>query len=233
MNILNIQNNSKISIVIFHMKTFQTPLGEIKVTHICHASILIQINGKNIYVDPSTGFNKELNITKYPKADLLCITHDHFDHLDTKFITHIRKPKTFLITSQTCTEKLNNVNAVLGYGQSAEWENIKIEAVPAYNIKQMRSPGHPFHPKGFGNGYIFNFGTFRLYVSGDTEIIPEMKTFGNIDVAFLPLMLPYTMDENQLVHAAKDINPKFLFVYHYKEVDKASLKAKLPGIEII
>lgn len=217
------------------MTQFKTSIGEIKVTPLFHASILIEFNGKNIYIDPALVYaSPNFDVSKAPKADLICITHDHHDHLDLEFIKNIRKPDTFIVSSKTCTEKLENINQTLSPGESAEWQNVKIEAVYAYNIEHMRSPGNPFHPKGFGNGYILNFGTFRLYVSGDTEYIPEMKNFGHIDVAFLPLMLPYTMDENMLIAAAKDIKPATLFIYHYKEnIDKAAFQSKLPGIQVL
>ncbi|KAK8876647.1 hypothetical protein M9Y10_006867 [Tritrichomonas musculus] len=98
----------------------------------------------------------------------------------------------------------------------------------------MRSPGIPWHTKESGNGYIFNFGTFRLYIPGDTEVIPEMKNFCHIDVAFLPLMAPYTMDENMIVAAAKYIKPKTLFIYHYAgDINKDSMQEKLPGIQVL
>ena len=216
-------------------KQFSTPLGEIKVTHLFHASIRIELNGKYIYVDPSFAYaTPNLDASTLPKADLICVTHDHHDHLDVKFINAIRKPDTFIVTSKSCTESLDNVNKTLSPGEEVEWQNIKIEAVYAYNIEHCRSPGHPFHPKGYGNGYIFNFGSFRLYVPGDTEIIPEMKNLGNIDVAFLPLMLPYTMDQNMLIAAAKDIKPKTLIIYHYKEeVNRAAIQEKLPGVQVL
>lgn len=216
------------------MKQFSTPIGEIKVTPLFHATILIELNGKYIYIDPALVYaNPDLEVSKLPKADLICVTHDHHDHLDLEFIKGIKKAETFIVTSKTCAEKLENINKLLSPGESVEWQNVKIEAVHAYNIEHMRSPGNPFHPKGFGNGYILNFGTFRLYVSGDTEYIPEMKNFGKIDIAFLPLMLPYTMDENMIISAAKDIKPTTLFIYHYKgNLDKASIQAKLPGIQV-
>lgn len=217
------------------MTQFSTPIGEIKVTPMFHATILIKFSGKYIYIDPALVYaNKDLDVSKLPKADLICVTHDHHDHLDLEFIKGIRKSDTFIVTSNSCTEKLDEVNKALSPGESVEWQKVKIEAVFAYNIEHMRSPGHPFHPKDFGNGYILNFGTFRLYVSGDTEYIPEMKNFGHIDVAFLPLMLPYTMDENMIVAATKDIKPTTLFIYHYREnYDKASFQAKLPGVQIL
>ncbi|KAK8865527.1 hypothetical protein M9Y10_011083 [Tritrichomonas musculus] len=217
------------------MTQFSTPLGEIKVTPLFHATVLIEFNGKYIYVDPALAYaTPNFDASKSPKADLICITHDHHDHLDLDFIQNIRKPDTFIVSSKTCAEKLNNINKTLSPGESAEWQNIKIEAVYAYNIEHLRSPGNPFHPKGYGNGYIFNFGTFRLYVPGDTEVIPEMKNFGHIDVAFLPLMLPYTMDENMVVAAAKDINPKTLFIYHYRgDINRAAIQEKLPGVQVL
>jgi L-ascorbate metabolism protein UlaG (beta-lactamase superfamily) len=104
---------------------------------------------------------------------------------------------------------------------------LKIEAVPAYNIVHMRDQGQPFHPKGVGNGYVITFGDKRVYVAGDTENIPEMKNIKNIDVAFLPMNLPYTMTPEMAADAAKMIRPKILYPYHYGETDTSKLVALL------
>ena len=102
-------------------------------------------------------------------------------------------------------------------------QGIKIEAVPAYNIVQKRPDGQPFHPKGSGNGYIINFDKTRVYVAGDTENIPEMKQLKNIDVAFLPMNLPYTMTPEMVAEAAKAFGPKILYPYHYGQTDPNKL----------
>ena len=118
-------------------------------------------------------------------------------------------------------------------------EGFRIEAVPAYNIEHMRSPGVPFHPKGAGNGYIVTFGDKRVYIAGDTENTPEMKSLKGINVAFLPMNLPYTMTPEMVADAAKAFRPKILYPYHlgyhYGNTDTAKLTELLkdtPGIEV-
>jgi L-ascorbate metabolism protein UlaG (beta-lactamase superfamily) len=100
---------------------------------------------------------------------------------------------------------------------------LKIEAVPAYNLVHMRSPGVPFHPKGAGNGYIITFGNKRVYIAGDTENIPEMKQLKQIECAFLPMNLPYTMTPEMVADAAKAFEPKILYPYHYGNTDTLAL----------
>jgi L-ascorbate metabolism protein UlaG (beta-lactamase superfamily) len=114
-------------------------------------------------------------------------------------------------------------------------EGLKIEAVPAYNLVHMRSEGVPFHPKGIGNGYVITFGDKRIYVAGDTENIPEMKNLINIDYAFLPMNLPYTMTPEMAADATKVFKPNVLYPYHYGETDPAKLVALMkdtPEVEI-
>lgn len=114
-------------------------------------------------------------------------------------------------------------------------EGLKIEAVPAYNLIHMRSPGVPFHPKGIGNGYIISFGDKRVYIAGDTENTPEMKALRDIDIAFLPMNLPYTMTPEMVADAAKAFHPKALYPYHYGDTDTAKIVALLkdtPDIQV-
>ena len=120
-------------------------------------------------------------------------------------------------------------------GDSRTLHGLKIEAVPAYNIVHKRSSGEPYHPKGNGNGYIVTFGDKRVYVAGDTENIPEMKSLKNIDVAFLPMNLPYTMTPDMVADAVKTIQPKILYPYHFGQTDPKVLVNLLkdsPNIEV-
>ncbi len=112
--------------------------------------------------------------------------------------------------------------------------NIKVEAVPAYNIVNKRDNGQAFHPKGDGNGYVLTFGDKRVYIAGDTENTPEMKALKNIDVAFLPMNLPFTMTPEMVADAAKAFKPKVLYPYHYGETDTSKLVKLLQnsGIEV-
>ena len=109
-----------------------------------------------------------------------------------------------------------------------------IHAVPAYNVNRRNDAGELFHPKGVGNGYILDFGGFRLYIAGDTEPISEMRHVTNIDIAFLPKNLPYTMTDEEFVQVANTIRPKYLYPIHYFEIDVAKLIGMLDtGITMI
>ena len=112
---------------------------------------------------------------------------------------------------------------------------LTIEAVPAYNLVHMRSPGVPFHPQGIGNGYVITFGDKRVYVAGDTENIPEMKNLKNIDYAFLPMNLPYTMTAEMVADAARAFRPRILYPYHFGNTDTSQLEALMkdtPEVEV-
>jgi L-ascorbate metabolism protein UlaG (beta-lactamase superfamily) len=102
-------------------------------------------------------------------------------------------------------------------------EGLKVEAVPAYNIVNKRPDGQPYHPKGIGNGYVITFGDKRVYVAGDTENIPEMNELKNIEIAFLPMNLPFTMTPEMVADTAKVLKPKILYPYHYGETDPSKL----------
>jgi len=205
--------------------TYQTPMGELKVTPVNHGSVMLQINGKVIQIDP---YELKADYSALPKADLVVITHEHQDHYDPKALGKITTANTHFIATQAVVNAGLKQAQVMKNGDQTVWEGIKIEAVPAYNLIHKRPDGEFFHPKGNGNGYIFHFGTFRLYIAGDTEPIPEMKHLGKINVAFLPKNLPYTMDNEQFVKAAETVKPNYLYAYHYFEIDYKALRAKLP-----
>jgi L-ascorbate metabolism protein UlaG (beta-lactamase superfamily) len=116
-------------------------------------------------------------------------------------------------------------------GEETSAAGYRIEAVPAYNIVHMRSEGQPYHPKGNGNGYIITFGDTRVYVAGDTENTPEMKALEDIDVAFLPMNLPYTMTPEMVADAARAFRPRILYPYHFGETDTSELVRLLAGEE--
>jgi L-ascorbate metabolism protein UlaG (beta-lactamase superfamily) len=207
---------------------YVTPQGALLVTHLGHASLLLQLNGQNIYVDP---YGEVADFSGFPEAGLVLITHEHYDHLDKKELAKIVTPETKIISTPLVATELKGVEA-LGNGGKTTWNAIEIAAVPAYNIVQKRPDGAPFHPEGNGNGYILDIGGFRVYIAGDTEFIPEMKTIISPDIAFLPKNLPYTMSDEQFIEAAKQIQPKILYPYHYFEVDKAALSKALQRIEV-
>jgi L-ascorbate metabolism protein UlaG (beta-lactamase superfamily) len=150
------------------------------------------------------------------------LTHQHGDHLDAKALDILRTGKTELVMTEICAQQVKG-GRVMKNGEVKNVGGLKIEAVPAYNLVHMRSAGNPFHPKGEGNGYVITFGDKRVYVAGDTENIPEMKKIEKIDVAFLPMNLPYTMTPEMVADAAKAFKPRILYPYHFGETDTSKL----------
>jgi L-ascorbate metabolism protein UlaG (beta-lactamase superfamily) len=203
----------------FEADVLKTTAGELKITFIGHGTLMFAFGGKIIHVDP---VSKEADYTKLPKADLILLTHHHGDHLDMKALQILSTEKTVLVLTETCAQQVKG-GVVMKNGDVKMIGGLKIEAVPAYNIVHMRSEGKPFHPKGEGNGYVITFGDKRVYVAGDTENTPEMKKLEKIDVAFLPMNLPYTMTPEMVADAAKAFKPKILYPYHYGETDPSKI----------
>lgn len=207
--------------------TFKTKSGK-KVVFTCikHGSIRITFDGKEIEVDPVTKIPVVTDYKTFPKADYIFVTHEHGDHFDKQAIEDLWQTSTKLVTNNRCAEQLG-YGTVMANGDVLDLaENIKVEAVPAYN----NTPGREkFHPKGRDNGYILTLDGLRIYIAGDTEDIPEMQDIKDIDIAFLPCNQPYTMKLEQLVKAAKTVKPKVLFPYHYGQTDLSSIPEQLKG----
>lgn len=175
-----------------------------------HASFYIKINGINLFIDPFKISNEIKD-----KADLILITHAHLDHNNKDDINKVRKAETKFIAANKCLDwKESNQIAVSKPGFKTEFEGIKIEAVPAYNMKQERLKNHPKEENWVG--YIIEVGGTRLYHAGDTDIIPEMKKLGNIDIALLPMGGTYTMSAEEGIDAAQIIKAKTIVPMHYK-----------------
>ncbi len=207
--------------------TFSTKGGDLKITFVGHGSLFFQYQNKIIHIDP---YGKLADYGTLPKADMVLITHDHPDHLDLSALKKILKPTTIIECAPECAPKLKGA-IIMKNGDTKTIEGIKIEAVPAYNMVHMRAPGQPYHPKGVGNGYILTFADKRVYVAGDTENIPEMKALKDIDVAFLPMNLPYTMTPEMVADAAKAFKPRVLYPYHTGDTDVSKLVALMKGVE--
>ncbi len=214
----------------FEEDVFPTSRGNLTVTFIGHGSLMFGFSGKIIHVDP---FGKDnADYTGLPKADIVLITHEHMDHLDPAALAMVTRPGTIVAASRSCAGRIKGA-IIMANGESREIAGIRVEAVPAYNILHKRPDGHPYHPEGGGNGYVITFGDKRVYVAGDTEDTPEMKRLKNIDIAFLPMNLPYTMDPEQVAAAARAIKPAVLYPYHYGDTDTGRLTALLKGEKYI
>jgi L-ascorbate metabolism protein UlaG (beta-lactamase superfamily) len=192
---------------------------------------MFAFGGKVIHVDP---YSKLADYSKLPKADIVLITHEHRDHLDLVALEKVRTEKTRVVLTGAGAGQVTG-GIVMKNGDVKTLDGLTIEAVPAYNIVGKRENGQPYHPKGSGNGYLITFGDKRVYVAGDTENIPEMKGFNNIDLAFLPMNLPYTMTPEMVADAAAMIQPKVLYPYHTGDTEIARLVTLLKdqkGIDV-
>ena len=211
--------------------TFETPSGKVlRVACIFHGSLAFEYGGKVIQVDPVTQLgDRKIDYSAFGKADAIFITHAHHDHLCQSAIDTLSDEKTALYANAESVSAIGK-GQVLANGDTGElFGGISYAAVPAYNTTEGREM---FHPKGNGNGYIFDFEGFRVYVAGDTEPIEEMSQLGSIDLAFLPVNQPYTMTVSQCVEASGVIRPKTLVPYHYSDTDLSALPELLKDVDV-
>jgi L-ascorbate metabolism protein UlaG (beta-lactamase superfamily) len=209
----------------FETDIIKTSAGDLKITFIGHGTLMLSFGGKVIHVDP---YSDVADFNALPKAHLILLTHEHGDHLDLKALNAVRTEKTVVVLTDACAKQVQR-GVVMMNGDVKTVEGLKIEAVPAYNIVHKRDTDQPFHPKGAGNGYIITFGDKRVYVGGDTENTPEMKGLKNIDIAFLPMNLPYTMTPEMVADASKAFKPKILYPYHFGETEPSKVASLLKG----
>jgi L-ascorbate metabolism protein UlaG (beta-lactamase superfamily) len=205
--------------------------GDIQIHPINHATFVLHWNGKTIFVDPVGGPQKFTG-----KPDLILVTDIHGDHLNADTLKGVTADKTKIIAPAAVAEQLpaelKSKTDILANGQKKDIDGISIEAVPMYNLTPERQK---FHAKGRGNGYVLTLGGKRIYISGDTEDIPEMRGLKNIDVTFLCMNLPYTMTVEQAASAVKEFKPKIVYPYHYRGSDTEKFKQLVgadSGVEV-
>ena len=186
---------------------------------ITHSCFQIKAEEKIIYID----------IGRYSKpsekADLILITHSHTDHCDPDRVRTVLKGDTLIVAPKDCASILGASVKTLRPGEETSFRNIRIKAVEAYNNKRFRSPGNPFHPKGFGVGYIVTVNGKTIYHAGDTDFVPEMRRLGQVDVALLPTGDTYTMDNAEAAEAAVAINPKVVIPMHRWDTQPEDFKS--------
>ncbi len=213
------------------MDSFTTQSGKsLQITPIKHGSMEINFDGRIIQVDPVIdGTPPVTDYTKMAKADVILITHDHYDHYDEQAVSDLCKVSTVIITNQLTAAALGEGEVMYNGDSLQVFDDLKIDAVAAYNT----TPGHTqFHPKGRDNGFILTADGLRIYIAGDTEDIEEMKEVADIDIAFMPCNQPYTMTPAQLRHAAEMVRPRVLYPYHYGDTDPNAIIEALEGLDI-
>ena len=188
-----------------------TSEGDVVIHPLYHASTFLGWNGKAIYVDPDDDGAYESTYLGLPKADLILVTHSHGDHFSSGKIETLRRSNTVIVVPQavynslTAAQKTNAI--VLTYGGSTNVMGLKVEAVHAYNGN---------HSLGTGNGYVLTVGGQRLYFSGDTGNVPEIRALPSIDVAFLCMNTPFTMTPTEATNVVRTMRPRIVYPYHYR-----------------
>ena len=211
--------------------TFVAPNGRrIVITCIKHASLEINYRGKEFEIDPVfSAVRPIVDYTDKPQADYILVTHDHYDHFDMNAVFLLTKNNTQVFLTQRCFNRYQR-GTVIRNGETYRLDtDMTLRAVPAYNLR----PDHRSrHPRGVGNGYLLELGGFRIYIAGDTELVPEMRYLGRVDVAFLPCDSANTMSIKELRQSAKVIRPKVLYPYHLFFTPPAEVEKALRGLGI-
>jgi L-ascorbate metabolism protein UlaG (beta-lactamase superfamily) len=202
-----------------------TSKGPLSIKPLNHATFVMAWNGKAIYVDPVGGKER---FAGQPAPDVVLVTDIHGDHADARTLRAVVTDKTKVVMPKAVAEKLAKEDfkpagaTVLANGEKATLDAIVVEAVPMYNLTAERLQ---YHDKGRGNGYVVELGGARVYVSGDTEDIPEMRKLAKIDVAFVCMNLPYTMTAEQAASAVLEFKPKVVYPYHSRGQDTEKFKS--------
>ena len=214
---------------------FKTPGGTITVHPISHASFVMETPLGTIYSDP---VGEAALYDGQPAADLIVITHEHGDHYNAETLAALVGETTQIVTNPAVfdmmPEELQGKATAIANGESHDWNGLSIDAIPAYNTTEERKN---FHPEGRDNGYVLSFEGFRVYISGDTEDIPEMRALENIDLAFVCMNLPFTMDATAAASAVSEFKPTYVYPYHYRgrdggTQDPEAFASMVEGVEV-
>ena len=215
------------------LKTIVANQGDINVHPIQHGTLALSWNDRMIYVDPTGGADA---FTGLNDPDIIIITHAHGDHLSPETLNALPTQNAVLVMPQSVADELSQTfgaeRVILANGESTQKMDIQIDAMPMYNLPEEGAR----HAKGWGNGYVLTMGEKRIYISGDTEGIPEMRSLENISAAFVCMNLPYTMDVQQASDAVLDFKPQIVYPYHHRGQDiekfKTLVNAKDKSIEV-
>ncbi len=232
----DVENINETEVIL--AKQPQKPVGDITIDPISHATTIVEWKEKIIYIDP-TGGTKAFKDKKLP--NLILITDIHGDHMNIDTLDSLNLSKAEIVVPQAVAEKLpahyTEKIVIINNGETKEIQGVSIEAIPMYNL---REEALKFHEKGRGNGYVITLGKERIYFSGDTEDIPEMRALQYIDKAFICMNLPYTMTVESAADAVLDFKPKQVYPYHYRGANGLSdvqkfkeIVSKDPNIEVV
>lgn len=193
-----------------------TNSGDVVFHPVNHASFVMSWNGKMIYSDPVGG---AALYQGFAKADLIVVTHGHGDHFSASTIDAVRATGARIVATQTVFNSMStaqkSITTVLANGANTDVIGLNVAAVPAYNLTNSN------HPQGTGNGYVLTIGGRRIFISGDTEDVPEIRTLPNIDVAFLCMNIPFTMDVTKAASTVRQMKPKVVYPYHFRNSDNS------------
>jgi L-ascorbate metabolism protein UlaG (beta-lactamase superfamily) len=226
---------------IYNEKQQDTSMNNtsVQVIPIAHASLILNWGGKAVYADPVGNISMYAN---QPDADVVLITHEHGDHYSTSTLSGIVKDKTVLVVPQSIAdilpESLKRNLVIVNNGEVRQVMGINIQGVPMYNLREEDINRHP---KGKWTGYVLEAGDNRVYIAGDTEDIPEMRALQDIDIAFVPMNLPFTMSVEKASEAVLDFKPRQVYPYHYRTPSGLSDVGKFkqlvnvgdPNIEVV
>ena len=216
-----------------------TNQGDLVIHPIHHGTLVLEWNGRAVYVDPAPAPGQDRAVSAaaafqgLPPPDILLITDIHGDHFNVPTLMDLRRQGIRTVAPQSVVELLPS-NPFRGgahrlsNGRTITVHGIQFEAIPMYNLTEDRLQ---YHGKGRGNGYVLTFGNVRVYVAGDTEDIPEMRALRNIDVAFVPMNLPFTMTPEQAADAVREFRPRIVYPYHYGKSDVATF-IRLVGSDV-
>jgi L-ascorbate metabolism protein UlaG (beta-lactamase superfamily) len=192
--------------------------GNVLIHPVRHGTLVLLWNGKTIYVDPAAGGA----YSGLPKADLILYTHEHSDHYDASTLSTVKGASGVILAPkavyQLLSTTMKSVTTVLTNGVATNLLGLSVQAVPAYNLTAAN------HPKGTGNGYVLTIGGRRIYISGDTDDVPEIRALSSIDVAFVCMRVPYTMSVSQAASCVRAFRPKTVYPYHYQDNDVNAFK---------
>ena len=217
------------SVLAQEVLRFDSPLGEVEIVPLGHASLRIAVGDTVIHVDP---WSNVADYSMQPDADIVLVTHEHQDHFDPTALEAVTGEGTTVIMDGPSAAQYDGDATVLANGASLEVEGVRVTAVPAYNVERMRDDGTPYHPKGDYNGYLLEFGDLRVHIGGDTECVPEFADLGEVDVSFLPINLPFTMPPEEAAECYRTMNPRVAVPYHQGDSDPQVVADALADTDI-